>query len=250
MGTKLHEILAVEGGLEKTAKKLLLSSKKQFDKENLFTGQTKRLEMFDVDMERLNVTETQKIETTVDENLDYALNAVSKHWDSVIQKDGANQKAVADVVVNDKVIAKDIPATTLLGLESKLTELRGLFEAIPTLAPGITWVDSSADKQGIYVIKDPVVQFKTEKDVDFRVLYEATKEHPAQITQFNIVKNVGKFITEKKSGMYSAHRKAKVLENLDTLLRAVKKARQRANNVDVDTNQKIGSALTDFILKN
>jgi hypothetical protein len=247
---QLHEILAVEGGLEKTSKKLVQSSMKQFGKENLFTGQTRILTMFDADQSQLNTTETQKIETTVDENLDYALKGVAKYWDSIVQKDEANQRAVADINVNGNVIAKDVPATTLLGLESKLVELRNLFEAIPTLAPGITWVKSEGDIPGVFVTKDPVIQFKTENDIDYRVLYEATKEHPAQVTQFKVVKNVGKYTTEKKSGMYSSHRKAQVLENLETLLAAVKRARQRANKVEVNKEKAIGNALIDFIRNN
>jgi len=247
MSTKLHEILAVENGLEKTAKKLILSSKKQFDKENLFLGQTKTLEMFDESLAHLNAIEHQKLETTVDDNLDYALKAVSKYWDSVVQKDLANQIAKADVVVDGTVILSDVPSTTLLGLESKISELRTLFEAIPTLAPGINWIRNEADPEGIFRTSEGISQFKTEKDIDFRVLYEATTEHPAQVAQMNVVKNVGKYTTNKTSGMYTAHRKAKVLSNLDTLLSAVKKARQRANNAIIE-KRNIGENLINFIL--
>jgi len=248
MTTKLHEILAVEGGLEKTAKKLVLSSKKQFDKENLFNGQVRTLVMFDSNQAHLNTTETIKLETTVDENLDYALKAVGKHWDAVLQKDLANQIAKADIVIDGVTLAKDVPATTLLGLESKLTELRSLFEAMPTLAPGISWVRNEADKEGIFSSRDPVTQFKTEKDIDFRILYEATKEHPAQVAEMNVVKNVGKYLTSKTSGMLTPHRKAKILARLETLQSGIKKARQRANNAIVE-NRQISKDLINFIIK-
>lgn len=249
MTTKLYEILAVEGGLENTSKKLVASSKKQFSKENLFLGSTKTLEMFDSDSNHLNTTENLKLETTVDENLKYALKSVSKYWDSVIQKDSANQTAKADIKVGDTIITKDVPATTLLGLENKLASLRDLFEAIPTLAPGITWIRNEGDIPGVYTANENVTTFKTANDIDFRVLYEATKEHPAQISEMKAVKNIGKYVTKRTSGMYTAHQKAKVLENLDTLLRAVKKARQRANSAVVE-NKQIGDVLIDFILKN
>lgn len=249
MGTKLHEILAVEGMLDKTAKKLVLSSKKQFDKENLFMGQTKKLEMFDANDARLNTSETMKIETTVDKNLDYALKAVTKYWDAVLQKDSANQRANADIKVADEVILENVPATTLLGLESKLGELRMLFEEIPTLAPGINWERNEADEPGIYRTRDDVKQAKTENDIGFRVLYEATKEHPAQIEKFKTVNTIGMYSTSRISGMYSAHKKAKTLENIDTLLAAIKKARQRANTVEINKDEHIGKALIDFIMR-
>ena len=247
--SKLHEILAVEGGLEKTAKKLVLESKKTFAKENLFSGSLRELNMFsDVD-QHLNTSEFVKLESTVDENLSYALKAVTKHWDVVVQKDKANQIATADVVIDDITIISDVPATTLLGMESKLSELRSLFEAIPTLPPGIIWNKDNDNRAGIFKAQDDSSQFKTEKDVDFRVLYEATKEHPAQIREFNVTKNVGKYNTTRWSGMITPHRKAELLTNLETLLAAVKKARQRANNALVE-NKHIGKELIDFILHN
>ena len=51
---KLHELLAVEGGLEKTAKKLIAESKRTLDKPNLFSGSLRKLEMFDAAQENLN----------------------------------------------------------------------------------------------------------------------------------------------------------------------------------------------------
>lgn len=56
---KLHEILAVESGLAVTAKKLSTESTKTFGKDNLFTGRTTRLEMFDEGQSHLNTTEAQ-----------------------------------------------------------------------------------------------------------------------------------------------------------------------------------------------
>ena len=250
MTTKLHEILSIEGMLDKTAKKLVQSSKKQFGKENLFNGQTRKLEMFDEKDARLNVSETMKLETTVDKNLNYALKAVSKYWDAVVQKDAANQEAKADVTVGGAVILKDVPSTTLLGLETKVSELRSLFESIPTLPTGINWERNEADEPGIYRTREDVKQAKTENDVGFRVLYEATKEHPAQIEKFKVVNTIGMYSTSRVSSMYTAHFKAKMLENIDTLIAAIKKARQRANTVNIDTTKHIGDSLINFITTN
>lgn len=249
MTTELHELLAVEGMLDKQAKKLVLSSKKQLDKENLFMGQTRKLEMFDDQDSRLNTTESMKLETTVDKNLGYALGSVIKYWDAVIQKDSANQEAKADVVIDGKVILKDIPATTLLGLENKIAELRSLFEAIPTLPTGINWERNEADEPGIFRTREDVKQAKTENDVGFRVLYEATKEHPAQIEKFKVVNTIGMYSTSRVCGMYTAYNKAKRLEKIDIVLRGIKKARQRANTVKVNIEKRIGKDLIDFIME-
>jgi len=245
--TKLHEILAVENGVAKTSKKLVLESKKVFDKEHLFSGSLRSLDMFDSNESHLNTTDFVQLETTVDENLDYSLNAVAQYWDAVVQKDVANQNANADVVYNGKIILENIPSTTLLGLESKLSELRNLLESIPTLPPGIVWEDAEGEKKGVFKAKDSFTQFKTEKDIDFRVLYEATKEHPAQIKEFNVTKNVGKYTTTKWSGMVTPYKKAELLTNLENLISSIKKARQRANNTIVE-DKHIGKDLINFIM--
>jgi len=247
--SKLHEILAVEGGLEKTAKKLVAESKKTFSKANLFSGSLRKLEMIEAADEHLESEEFIKLETTVDDNLKYSLSAVARYWDAVLQKDCANQIAKADIIaMNGDIIAKDIPVTTLLGLESKLGDLRTLFEAIPTLSPGIIWESDENNRDGVFKAKKEVVQLKDKKDIDFRVLYEATKEHPAQIREFNTTKIVGKYITTMWSGMITPKRKASLLFNLEEILASVKQARQRANNAYL-ADKTIGADLINFITK-
>lgn len=246
--TKLYEILAVEAGLEKAANKLVLESKKTFGKENLFQGSVRELKMFaDVD-EQLNTSETLKLETTVAENINYVFEALAQHWDSVVQKDLANQSAIADVVINGEVIIGAVPATTLLGLETKLAEVRKLLEAVPTLQPGIEWIPDESIGNDVFRAEQPIIQFRTEKDIEFKTASEPTKEHPAQVVQLNITKNVGKYTTTKWSGMVSSKRKSDMLKRLEILLRAVKQARQRANAALVE-DKHIGKDLLDFIIK-
>jgi hypothetical protein len=243
---KLHEILAVEQSLEKAAKKLAEESKKTFNKENLFKGHTRRLEYFDENNARLNTTENVKLETTVDENLDYVMQPLAKHWDAVYQKDQTNQQAKADILIGNDVLAKDIPATFLLGLESKLGKLRELYEAIPTLPPGIKWKQDDNQRQGVFIAEDDIVQFKSEKDIEFKVAYEATKEHPAQVKELQKTINIGKYTTTHWCAMLTPLNKANRLAKIDELLNAVKKARQRANNTQI-VDGHIGITLLNYI---
>lgn len=243
---KLHEILAVENGLAVTAKKLATESIKTFGKDNLFSGHTTILEMFDDSQSHLNTTETTIIDTTVDENLEYLNSALTEYWDVVLQKESANQEAKANLVVDDVTIAENLPATYLLGLETKIAELRKVYEAIPTLPPGKDWQRDTTERIGIFRDVHDEIRFKTEKDVEFKIAAEATKEHPAQVVQLTKNNNVGKYTTRKKSGMITPLEKAMRLKRLDMLLRSVKKARQRANNVEVK-KQFIGEALLNYI---
>lgn len=232
---ELHEILAVEKSLETVAKKLLAESKKTMGKPQLFTGTNKQLKLFDDSLSHLETTDTVTLDTTVNENLEYTLDEVSKYWDAVAQKDLANQSACADVIVDGDVILTDVPATTLLGLESKLNEIRKLFDSIPTLQPGKEWIiDEGNGKANVYMTSTPEIRHKTETVIDAKVLYEATKEHPAIVKEFSKVNVVGQSEIVTWSGMVSPYTKAKWLSRLEKVLVAVKQARQRANKQKVD----------------
>ena len=243
---KLHELLAVEADRKKASDRLVSESIKTFKKENLFSGSVKRTEMFDEDEVKIS-DEILKLETTVDENLDYSLNALVKYWDTVASKDSTNMDAKSDVVVNGKLLLSGVPATTLLGMEKKINELRNLYNAIPTLSPGINWViDESQEKKGVFRNLNDLETLKTMKEIEFRTVAEPTKEHPAQVVQVPTTKNIGRFVTTKWSGMVTPYEKARRITNIETILSAVKKARQRANSVKT-VDIKIGQVIVDFI---
>ena len=246
---ELHEILAVEKSLETVAKKLIAESKKTFGKPQLFSGAIKKLHLFDDKLSHLETSDEIKLDTTVNENLEYTFNEVAKYWDAVAQKDLANQSACADVVVDGKIILQNMPATTLLGLEAKLNEIRKLFDAIPTLQPGKDWsIDESNKMPHVYKSGSSDIKHKTETFIEPVVLYEATKEHPAVVKEVSKVNIVGEYKTDFWSGMVSPHTKAKWLLNLEKVLVAVKQARQRANKQKVEPVI-VGSAIFDFIMK-
>lgn len=244
--TKLHEILAVEGSKEKVAGKLVLESLRTMGKENLFSGQVRRLVMLDTNDAYLNTEERQSLTSTVDENLEYLVDPIAGYWDVVLQKDAANQEAKADIVIGDNILATGLPATFLLGLETKLANLRKLYETLPTLAPGIHWDVDEQERDGVFKTRHDVVSFKTEKDMEFKEASPATDHHPAQVAQLERTRNVGTFTVTKWSGMLTPLNKAQRLARLDQLLNAVKQARQRANSVKVEPTN-VSKAFLDFI---
>lgn len=243
---KLHETLAVESSLAKTAQKLMEESKRTFSKKNLFLGGIRRLSMFDDSQSHLNTEEAQELTTTVDENLDYLMKPVAEYWDVVVTKDIGNQLATANLTVDGTLIAENLPATFLLGLEQKLSDLRAVYDSIPTLEPGIPWaIDHTNEKPGVFTA--PMVDsFKSEKTTDFRIVVEPTEHHPAQVRELSKDVNIGKYSGTRYCGMLTPVEKAARLTRIDMLLRAVKKARQRANDVDIPT-QHVAEKLLDFI---
>jgi hypothetical protein len=245
---KLHEVLAVEQSLSIVAKKLSNESVKTLGKDNLFTGEVKTHTMFADDAQHLvQAPMSRTVTTTVKENLHYLFHqGLSPYWDAVAQKDDANQRAVADIKIGDEVIATNVAGTTLLGLESKLSALIEVFNAMPTLAPGINWEVDVTQPEGVF--KNTMVEERMQavKVPDHKVLYPATDRHPAQIEKFERIENIGKFSLVSFSGMVSPVEKARLIKRLQTLISAVKQARQRANCVEVH-DVHIGEALTGYL---
>ncbi len=245
--TKLHEILAIEGDLDATAKKVVEEAIVTFTKKpDHFQEMHRALNMLDENRQGENVEESKAMVTTVADKLDHVQHHVAKYFDIFARKEATNQVATADLVVEGIVIAERVPATLLLGLESKLKNLRNLYEAIPTLAPGIDWRHDATRGADVYKAADADVRMKTEKVIQHKVLVEPTDKHPAQVEKWTADVPVGKIVVNQWSGMLSPAEKSEVLGRIDTLIRAVKQARQRANTVEI-SDIAIGEKLFEFI---
>jgi hypothetical protein len=247
--SKLHEVLAVEASLSAVSIKLVKESIKSLNKDNLFTGEVKSHTIFsETDQHLVQAAQERTVTTTVNENLKYTFEeGLIPFWDAVYQKDEANQRAKADIIIDGVVIAEAVTGTTLLGMESKLGTLLELFSAVPTLAPGVSWEQDPNQAPGIY--RNPVTEERMQsvKVPDHKVLYEATNQHPAQIEKFETIQHIGKFSVKTFSSMISPNEKAKLIKRLQVLISAVKQARQRANCVEV-SDVHIGKALTSYLL--
>lgn len=246
MSTKLHEILAVENDLEKVAQNIVGEAKVTFNKKaSLFNGSVRTAQMFDSDAP-IPATEVIKLEETVPSKLQYVGKAVARWLDVVLQKELTNQTATADLIVDGKVMADELPATFLLGLETKMKRLRDMYVELPTLQPGVVWVDAPDEGEGVYRTDVPQERFITAKTTVSKVLYEATDKHPAQIDKWTEDVKVGKYLLQGVSGMITSAQKAEILGRIDTLLQAAKSARMRANSTEV-IKGKIGKTLMDYI---
>ena len=241
---ELHQLLPVEASLQGLAKNIITEAVSTFGKRERFTGGTKRLTMFDESRKAEEVIEVLDITTTVADKLEYVEDQVVRYWDAFVQKERTNQDARADIIVDDVVIANDVPATALLGLENKLKEVRALFLATPTLAPGITW--EKTDIPDVYENPNKEERMKTEKTVQFKEVAKATDKHPAQVEKWTADVPVGKYTTTALSSFLPVGKKSELLGRIDTLLQAVITARMAANSTEV-VHVEIGKALFNFI---
>lgn len=244
---KLHEVLAVEGELAGVNKRILAETHATLSKkEDHFLAWHKTYDPKDEDGETFP-EEHHEMVTTVPAKLAYMFKQIAPYIDAVAQKERTNQEAVADLEVDGQVIAEGLPATFLLGLESKLKDWRAVLDSAPTLAPGKKWTADEAKGKNVWVSEHDDKRNKTQKTVMSKVLYEATKEHPAQIEKWNENVVVGWTAQKNWSGMLSPAQKSEMLGRLDMLARSVKKARQRANSAEL-VKVKIGEDLAKFIM--
>lgn len=244
---QLHELLAVEGDLSNTAKTVLDEAMVTFEKKpDHFRGFVKSMKYFDEARQQENAREEKGMVTTVEDKLTYALGASQKLFDALLQKEEANQRAKADLEVDGQVIASGLPATFLLGMETRLKAVRDMILRVPTLDPALIWSEDAGAGAGVFR-SNAQLSNRTEKQVRFKVLYDATDKHPAQIEKWNEDVPVARIETTHTSGMWTPKRKSDVLGRLDKLIRAVKKARQRANTVEV-ADLHIANAMTKYIL--
>ena len=111
--------MAVENTLAETSNRTQTETTKTLEqKRTLFSGLTKEHQIFADDKQDLKqATEYKEVESTVQEQLDYAGVTLARYWDVTLQKEEANQRAVADITVGGKTIAENVPVTVLLGME-------------------------------------------------------------------------------------------------------------------------------------
>jgi hypothetical protein len=248
--SKLHELLAVGTNLENQANKTRADLMATFDKKRHLFEQ--KLVTFKSNEEGVApVTEAQSdIQSTVSKELDWISSILSKDIDIGHQVDVANTTAKADIVTEDgETIATAIPATSLLQLEKHLQKFHELLVTIPTLDPAKGFSQDTTRETGVFKARE-VLKSRTKKVNKPLVLYPATDKHPAQTQLVTEDVNVGTIQEQEWSALLTPATKGDLIERCEVLTRAVKKARARANELDIDVStHKIGERLLKYVLQ-
>jgi hypothetical protein len=239
---KLHELLAVEGDLKSQALRDAGQIKGLFqDGKGKLLGLTQTHQPLSENDEQLPPKVTL-VATTVDEQLSILQKSFTKWTDASVQKEVTNQSTGSILEIGDKTF--ELPATALLNLEGKLTELRSVYQSIPTNDITVSW--KFDEDTGHFVSDPPEIRRNTKKVKRTHVAYEATKEHPAQTETYSEDVLAAHTTITKRSGMITPSDKAFRLERLEYLIQAVKRARQRANDIEI-TKLEIGQQIFGFI---
>jgi hypothetical protein len=239
---KLHQIIALASGRKSRSQSELTTLYRKVQASNLFQGLDRKYRPKDDDGDQLP-PESTRVQFTVLDAIRELRQIVTPAWDCVAAQDNANCYARADVVVDGQVIATGVPVTTLLYLEKQLTDLRTFVSNLPTLDPAEDWFD--ADAPGWSKTK-PVETTRTKKVPKNHVLSEATKEHPAQVQVFTEDVIVGYWQTVKLSGAILESERAAMVGRLNSLLEAIKAARETANDTEVE-DVTVASGILEYL---
>jgi len=244
--TKLNQILALDAGRRSVTTREVTDIYHKLQKPALVSGITRTYQSRTAVENGGDVLppESTSVQLKVDDALDGLAASFTRLFDLTLTKDKANQEAAADVKVGTTVILPKAPVTFLLFLEKQLEHMHTELKTLPVVDPSEEW--RLDETRGVWAT--PVVQtHRTKKVPKAMVLYEATKEHAAQVQAYTEDVIEGYWSTVKFSGAASATRKQVLLERIQDLQEAVKRAREEANSIDV-TDYNVGDSLFGYLL--
>jgi hypothetical protein len=243
---KLHEVLAVEHNLRTQADKTRTELKSSFEKKrHLFTKKVVTFKPLDEGEEP--VTEEQSdLQSNVVTELGWIAEILARSYDASYQVAVANTEAKGDIILEDGTrLALAVPATTLLELEKRTSELRDLCQAIPTLDPAKGFTLDPDAGANVYKAREDK-RTRTKKVAKVFQLAPATDKHPAQVQAINEDVPVGSILTQEWSGLITPAEKATLIGRIESLHRSVKQARSRANETAVNGAGIIGKTILDY----
>lgn len=241
---KLNQVIAVVNGKKQQSQAALTVLHHQLQKGELFNGLFRRYKPVDEDGEGL--PDEQKLPSA---NTKQMIDSAVATWVDLINvvatQDEANMVARADVVVDDKVVLKQVPVTHLLFLEKRLEDVLTFVSKLPVLDTGERWTfDANSD-----MFKTaPFFTNRNAKKLRNHVKVEATDKFPAQVEVYNEEVKIGQYEATKFSTAIEVQRRNELIVRVRKLQEAIKFAREQANGVEAP-KVSYGEDLLGFIFQ-
>lgn len=239
---KLNQVIAIEKGVKSRVYGFLSSTYKAFQKPALFNGLSRQYQKKDEDGEDYP-PENVRVQMNAEALLQEIGEQMTELFDVTAQKDWANCTAKASIEVDGRVLLEDVPATYLLFLEKQLNDLKDELNKIPELDASHDWTLDAATN--VYKSAATVTS-KTKKVPKVIVKYEATEHHPAQTEIVNVDEVVGTWHTTQHSAALPEPRKRQLQKRLQNLIKAVKFAREAANEAPAP-KQNVSAAVFAYL---
>ena len=215
---QIHELIAVENDLKGKKKELISNVLEAERQTSLFEGSRKTVQFFDEERSSEEKTELNKVQCKIKDLITLLSLNLTNWYDFKLQKEKSNQEAQASIVIDEKILAENLPVTFLLGMEDELRELKSILVKIPTLSKSIDWKKLDDDT---YQSETPIKRPKTEKKWMHKVMYDATDKFPAQIKEWSEDRPCGKTIEDKWSGMIPESEKQEYINKCEKLLKGI-----------------------------
>ena len=240
---KLNQIIAVRNDVNSRQNRVVTDFYHAVQKPEPFNGMVRNYQPF-IDLPENYVPgESVLVRNRVNKVLEGVTEAMARMWDLNATIDTTNTVATAAVVLEDgTTLTAALPATHLLFLEKQLVDIRTIISKLPVLDPAFVW--TMDEQTGLWATEE-LKALRTKKEKRVLVAYPATDKHPAQVATYDEDVPVGTWTTRKLSGAVPATTVAKMLARVDTVLMAVKKAREAANQTTVVDAK--SSPILDFI---
>jgi hypothetical protein len=242
MKAKLNQVIAIEKGAKNRLYAAITELHKNAQKPDLYYGFSKSYEPKEEGGEQFP-PEQKKVLMRSDDVLSETKKLFTEFLDITATKDFANVTAKADVIIGGNTLIKDVPVPYLLFLEKQLTDLRTFVDKMPVLDESDDW--RKDDATGLFKT-EPTKTHRTSKVQEAIVLYDATEKHPAQTQLITKDVIVGYWNQTKQSGAITRGDKRKLLERIESVLSAVKSAREEANSVEAP-EKKVGEDILGYI---
>ena len=241
---KLHQILAVESGIRNQSQTDLTQAHHGLQKAELLQGIYREYQSVSEAGEKLP-PERQLLQVKVPDVIRRTQEIMERTFDVIATRDFANCEAKADVVLEDgTTLVKGAPTTYLLWLEKRLDDLHTFVSKLPTLPADIEWAWSS--EQNCWKNKEEIKTHRTVKSEFHQIVVPATDKHPAQVVKVTKDEIAGYWTTHKYSGALPVKDVKSMKDRVEALQRAVKFAREKANEVEVK-DVKVGGAILKYI---
>lgn len=241
---KLHEVVAVRKGVKSRAYGELTELHKRAQKDELYAGLSREFTPLDDDGETFP-SESKQVQLVAEDVLKRVRSIRTRFLDIEATQEWGNLAARGEVEVDGRAILTDVPVTLLIFLEKELNDLHTFVGGLPVLDEARTW---NRDPNSKLFRTDAVRTHKTKKVQRPVVLYDATEHHPAQTQLISEDVTIGHWETTYRSGALPVPRRDELLERIDTLRNAVKRARARARANDTEVaRREIGDALFGYL---
>jgi hypothetical protein len=243
---KLHQLLAILPKIKADSAKAKTALYHNIQKTpELFKGLSRTYEPREDDG-FVYPSESKAVQLNAKKILEQFADACTELFDTAAMQDHANTDAKAAVEVDGRIILENVPVANLLFLEKQLTDIKAFAQMLPSLDADQSWTYDS--NRGVYVTEGKQ-SVKTKKVMKAVVLYEATKEHPAQVKEASEDVVEGVWTTIQFSSALPQDEINQLLSRIDKLIKAVITAREKANGLEVQ-QQSVAAPIFSYLFGN